>query len=328
MNDKRNITIGDVADALGISKSTVSRAISGKGRVGEATRNEVLRYIEEHNYVPSALARGLANQRTYNVGLIMPDNFADVDLPFFQKCLMGICETAHENDYNVLISMAGNSDNTQLERMLDNRKIDGVLLTRTQADDAKVRLLQERDIPFVTIGSYDDDNVIQVDNDNERACYELTRKIIEGGAEKIILVSQDNDYIVTKLRMKGFLQAADESDIEVRIHNVPENVKDKAWEVIALNEAQLFNADYVICMDDGICLRLLDEAYKKGLRISEDLKIASFYGSALLDKYSQDIVSVEFDSRNLGKIACKTLLDVIEEREYSDKTLLDYSLNV
>ena len=66
-SEKNNITIGDVADALGISKTTVSRAISGKGRIGEATRQRVLDYIRENNYKPNPMAKGLAkndNQMT------------------------------------------------------------------------------------------------------------------------------------------------------------------------------------------------------------------------------------------------------------------------
>ena len=64
------ITIDDVARALGISKTTVSRAISGKGRVGDDTRLRVLEYIEEHNYRPNLMARALAQQKTYNIGVI------------------------------------------------------------------------------------------------------------------------------------------------------------------------------------------------------------------------------------------------------------------
>lgn len=323
MSDKRNITIDDIAKALGISKSTVSRAISGKGRVGEATRGEVLRYIDEHKYVPSAMARGLANQRTYNVGLIMPEDFGGEELPFFQKCLMGICETAHKHDYNVLISMTGGNDNAQIERMIDNRKIDGVLLTRTKANDEQISLLKKREIPFVTIGLYDDDEVVQVDNDNEKACYELTSHIVSGGVKKVALVSQDDSYMVTKLRMQGFVKAVSEyPEVTSKIFMHEGNMTS------VLEEIKDFDADCIICMDDAICLKLVEEVKNSGMSIPDDVKVASFYGSQLLDKYEPVITSVSFDSRKLGKLACKTLLDVIEEREYNFKTLLDYKLNI
>ena len=79
-----NITISDVAEALGVSKTTVSRAISGKGRIGAATRNRVLEYIQEHDYKPNVIARGLAQSKTFNICVVMPGDYALVELPFFQ----------------------------------------------------------------------------------------------------------------------------------------------------------------------------------------------------------------------------------------------------
>ena len=96
------MTISDVAEALNISKTTVSRAISGKGRIGAETRRRVLEYIEEHNYKPSVIAKGLAQSKSYNIGWVMPSDYSVVDLPFFQKCLMGLLEMAAPVDYDVL----------------------------------------------------------------------------------------------------------------------------------------------------------------------------------------------------------------------------------
>ncbi len=86
------MTIDDIARALGISKTTVSRAISGKGRVGDDTRARVMDYIKEHNYRPNMTARGLAQQKTFNIGVVWPDDYNAVDLPFFQRCMIGMSE--------------------------------------------------------------------------------------------------------------------------------------------------------------------------------------------------------------------------------------------
>ena len=87
MSDK-NITISDVAEALGVSKTTVSRAISGKGRIGEETRQKVLSYIEEHDYKPNVIAKSLAQSKTFNICVVMPGDYALVDLPFFHEAIM------------------------------------------------------------------------------------------------------------------------------------------------------------------------------------------------------------------------------------------------
>lgn len=129
------ITISDVAEALGVSKTTVSRAISGKGRIGEATRQKVLAYIEEHDYKPNVIARGLAQSKTFNLCVVMPEDYALVDLPFFQEVITGIQEIAGMNEYDILLCICQENDITSLERIVRNRKVDGIVLLRTFLKD-------------------------------------------------------------------------------------------------------------------------------------------------------------------------------------------------
>ena len=104
MSDEK-ITIDDVAKALGISKTTVSRAISGKGRVGSDTRDKVMEFIEKHNYRPNVSAKALASQRTYNIGVVWPDDYNAVDLPFFQRCMIGMTEATSSVGVDILFHL-------------------------------------------------------------------------------------------------------------------------------------------------------------------------------------------------------------------------------
>ena len=81
------MTIDDIARELNISKTTVSRALSGKGRISDSTRNRVMSYANDVNYKPSAIAQSLATSRTMNIGFAMPSDYDIVDMPFFQTCL-------------------------------------------------------------------------------------------------------------------------------------------------------------------------------------------------------------------------------------------------
>ena len=85
IQEGKKLTMDDVAKELGVSKTTVSRAVSGKGRIGEQTRQRVLEYISQHNYKPNVMAKGLANQRTYNIGMVLQADLLSSDLPFFPK---------------------------------------------------------------------------------------------------------------------------------------------------------------------------------------------------------------------------------------------------
>lgn len=151
--EKRNITIGDVAQALGVSKTTVSRAISGKGRIGEATRARVLAYIAEHGYRPNLVAKGLAQSKTYNLCVVMPEHYGISELTFFQDCLFGIEKASGAAGYDVLLCVCDNQDISSLSRIIDNGKADGVILMCSFVKDAQIEFLQGRGVPFVTVGS-------------------------------------------------------------------------------------------------------------------------------------------------------------------------------
>lgn len=135
---KKNLTIDDIAQNLGVSKTTVSRAISGKGRISAATRKKIMDYANQHHYRPSAAAQGLAESRTRNLMLVMPENFP-------QKQLKAIWEETIRQEHNLLLCYANKEGKAVLIRALDNRKIDGVILA---SEDAHLSdLLKRRQIP-------------------------------------------------------------------------------------------------------------------------------------------------------------------------------------
>ncbi len=168
-----NLTIDDIAEALGVSKTTVSRAISGKGRISKETTDRVRAYIEEHNYKPNVYAQGLAKQCTRNIGVIWPSDTEAETLPFFQKCLLGINKVTAREGYDLLLTITSESeDETEaLRRIVENHKVDGIILTRTLVRDAAADYLQEAGIPFVSIGNCEDPQRICVDNENELASF-------------------------------------------------------------------------------------------------------------------------------------------------------------
>lgn len=151
--EKRKYTIEDIARELGVSKTTVSRAISGKGRIGKDTRARVLRFIEEHDYRPNSLAKGLAQRKTYNIGLLLPLAYEAAEVLFFRDCMNGICKTASAKEYDVLISMTDGTDLAALRRMAANWKVDGVILGCLAERSAAQEYLLECGLPFVQIDS-------------------------------------------------------------------------------------------------------------------------------------------------------------------------------
>lgn len=321
----KNITITDVAEALGVSKTTVSRAISGKGRIGEETKQRVLAYIEENDYTPNVIAKGLAQSKTYNIGVVMPGNYALMDLPFFQEALLGIQEIAGISEYDILLSISHEDDISSLERIVSNRKVDGVILLRTFEEDKQIPLLKEKGIPFVATGSSSQQGVIQVDHDHESACRELTSVLLMKN-KKIALLGGNKKIIVNKRRLRGYSDAFAAAGKEVDPNLIFLDLENRTDMNRAVEEALERNADCILAMDDGICAQVIRKLRHAHMNIPKEIKVASFYNSILLENNTPAITAVAFDARELGVMACKNLLNQIEEEEVPSKMLLSYEV--
>lgn len=326
MNEQKNITISDVAEALGISKTTVSRAISGKGRIGEETRQKVLNYIEEHNYKPNVIAKGLAQSKTFNLCVVMPGNYALVDLPFFQEAIIGIQEIAGMMGYDILLCISQENDISSLERVISNHKVDGVVLLRTFLMDPQIEFLKHRDVPFVTAGSTNYSGVKQVDHDHENACKELTSIILMRQLRRIALLGGNENIVVNRNRYKGFLGAYDELQMPRDTDLTYLNLESKAFIDRAVEEALEKKVDCILCMDDAICSQVLRKLRQEKVKVPDELKVASFYSSSVLENSVPSITSLTFDAREIGMEACKNILAQIEGEEVPERTLLSYEV--
>ena len=320
------ITIDDVARALGISKTTVSRAISGKGRVGDDTRLKVLEYIEEHNYRPNLMARALAQQKTYNIGVIWPDDYNAVDLPFFQRCMIGMSEVTSGYGYDIMVSLVSGDDFTGLRRIIDNHKVDGIILTRTLVHDRPARFLKESGIPFVAVGSTDDKDIIYVDNDNYSACKELTSILIAKGLKRLALIGGSTEHIITRTRYKGFADAFEEAGVNIDSGLIYLDVESMSKIGNILKDLRKKNIDGVICMDDNIAGEVISRCRDDHVKIPDDLRVASFYNSSILESAIPSVTSLNFNDRNLGAVAAKTLLDIIDNVPVASKMLGGYEV--
>lgn len=325
-NMSNKITISDVAEALGVSKTTVSRAISGKGRIGEATRNRVLAYIEEHDYKPNVIAKGLAQSKTFNLCVVMPGNYALMDLPFFQECIMGIQEIASMMEYDILLCISGGEDTSSLERIIKNRKVDGVILLRTYTKDAQIELLRKENIPFVTAGSSEYKDVAQVDHDHKSACKELTSILLMRNLNRIALLGGLDMVVANSHRMKGFKEAYAMLKQEPNEELIKTNLESKVQIDRAIEDVLDANADCILCMDDAICSQVLRKLRQLNKNVPDDIKVASFYNSSVLENNIPSISSLSFNSRELGMECCKKVISLINEEPVETLSKLSYEV--
>ncbi len=320
------MTIDDIARELNISKTTVSSAISGKGRIGTKTREKVLKYINENNYRPNALAKGLAQSRTFNIGFVMPEDYNLTELSFFQNCMWGISSKASELDYDVIISMVTENNISRLERLVDNQKLDGIILGRTLENDPAVEYLKNAGIPFVAIGAAEDKSVPQIDNDHLAGSSELTSLLLKEGIRKLALIGGSMRHIVNQNRLKGYEDAFKKNKIAIDDSVIYTDTCSKIRIEEAVRDLLLKKAECILCMDDAICIHVLNTLENEAVRVPRDIKVASFYNSRMLENHQPAITSLQFDAMELGAASCRLLADCIEKREAANQTLLGYQL--
>ncbi len=325
-NVSKNMTIGDIAKDLGLSKSTISRAISGKGRISESTMLKVQDYIRKHNYKPNAMAKGLAQSRTYNIGVILPADANLTQIPFFQSCLMGICEEAANEDYDVVVTTVKEDDITFLQRLIYNQKVDGVILTRSLVNDVPAGYLKKNGIPFVVIGSCEEDDIIQIDSDHIAGCCELTSILLMSGCHSLALLAGNQNYMVNRNRYAGFVKAfrdlkvnMDESIVFLDMNN--NIVIDHAVKTVMDK-----HTDCIVCSDDLICSRVLAKLNNDNYSIPEDVKVASFFNNAHLESYNPPITALSINPVELGAAAAKRLIAVISAADVIAKTWVNYEI--
>lgn len=324
-NDK-TMTIHDVARELGVSASTVSRAISGKGRIGAATRDRILEYIEEHGFYPNAAAQSLAQSRTNNIAIILPEVNTLVDMPFFHTCMYGVEEVAQANDYDIIVVTTNGNDTRPLERLINNRKVDGMILTRTYENDKYVKFLKQKKIPFVAVGKFPDDDVVQVDHDNVGACRELVTVLFAKGIQNIAYLGSDMDQMVNRCRYQGYEEAYRKGKRKLNADLVYTDLSNKAMVEKAVEELKKSGVECILCQDDYICDEVVRKLSRMGVRIPDQMKVASCHYSRILENYPITVTSLKFNITELGRRSCQVLLDMIHGKTVPDKTLLDYEI--
>jgi DNA-binding LacI/PurR family transcriptional regulator len=286
----------------------------------------VLEYVEKNDYKPSAIARGLAQSRTYNIGVVVPENYALVELPFFQEVITGIQEIAGNNEYDVLLCISQEDDIAGLERILCNRKVDGVVLLRTYVKDTHIEFLMDKGIPFVVTGSTEYPGVRQVDHDHRSACRELTSILLMRWQDRVALIGGNQSHVVTQSRYQGFAQAYDDMGIGMDENLIFMNMDGKARLDQEVEAVLAKGAACIVCMDDAICTIVLRKLRLLHVKVPDDVRVASFYNSSILENNIPSITSLSFNARELGMEACRNLLTQIEGGPTRERTLLPYEV--
>lgn len=318
------MTLEEMAKKLGVSKSTVSRALSGKGRIGEETRERILTFVEKNGILDQTKRQ--ERSRTCNLGVVLPADIYVNGNPYFQDCLLGICETAALMEYNVVVAAATAADISGIRKLVEQRKADGIILTRSLMDDKAVKYLADMHFPVAVTGLCDYNEVIQVDTDNEQASENLTAVLIGKGFSRFALIVEDLSYRVNRKRYDGFGNALLKNGISREKQVIYTGSLKMELLDAMIGNIMAQKVECIICGDDVVCTRIMSKLQAEGYRIPKDIAIASLYDSQNLNCFTPAVTAVNVMGRQVGNMVARQLIHCLQNRRYEQKVMVDYEI--
>ena len=318
-NIPKKMTIKEIAEIAGVSKSTVSRAIDGNPRISEETRSKIFDIIQKYGYTPNTAARNLARNKTNAIGIVMPHGESGIyAATFFQEALKGICNTVSNNNYDVLITAGNPTEPEAIKRLISTSRVDGIILLRSKLRDTNIELMLRTGFPFVLIGSCKEyGNIYSIDNDNISAASALTEHILQRGKRKIAFIGGVEGSIVTVNRLEGYKNKLTEYGLPVRdeyiyVHEFSEK---HGYESMKKLMSLPDRPDGVITVDDTMCMGAMKYLEEINACVPGDMAVACFNDSAYTRFSRPSITTVTVDSYQLGSSAAEMLIDVLNNKQ-------------
>ncbi len=309
------ITIKDLAKQLGISPSTVSRALKDHPDISEHTKTKVKALAEELKYKPNAIALSLQSSKSNIIGIIVPQ----IVHHFFSSVISGIEEYATNKAYNIVITQSNEVIEKEIKnaQTLVSSRVDGIIVSRTKhTNDFKhFQNIIDRDIPIVffdrTCHGLKTDKVVI---DDYRAAYEATEYLIKTGCKKIAHFSGPEILKISAKRMWGFRDALKKNnipideDLIIKADNF-EDAKKITAKLISDNNIP----DGIFTVNDMTAAGAINILKNNNIRIPEDVSIIGFTNGPISTITDPPLTTVEQNGFEMGQKSAELLINRIEE---------------
>ena len=312
-------TIKDIARALNLSTSTVSRALRGSYEISPETKKLVLEYAEKINYRPNPIALSLKERRSRSIGVVV----SEIANNFFSQAINGIESIAYNRGYHVIISQSHESEEREMVNVqhLASRSVDGLLvsLSSQTTDLSHFKELHEKGLPIVFFDRITDEiETHKVVADNSLGAFHATEHLIYNGCKKIAHITSSPQLSITKERLDGYKKALDKHKIPfteslVKYCNHGGMMVDEVDD--AMND--LFSAknkpDAIFTAGDRlttVCLGIIKRSKKK----IADVPITGFTNTNLADLFSPSLTTIRQPAFEIGQVATELLIQIIESK--------------
>lgn len=314
------ITIKDIARILGISPSTVSRALKDHPDINIDTKKAVNDLAQKLKYQPNAVALSLKNSRSNTIGVIIPE----IVHYFFSSVISGIEDVASQKGFTVIICQSNESFDREIANAhtLLSHRVDGILVSITKETLTFNHLvdLQEGGIPLVFFDRIAPEvNADQVVIDDMEASYKATRHLIEAGRRRIAHFAGPQSLVIGKDRLQGYMNALTEAGLPVdnRLIVEADNYERARRAVIEMFDAGIV-PDGIFAVNDLTAIGAMQTIQKKGFIIPDDISIVGFSDGSLSGITDPHLTSVDQHGYEMGTTAAEMLFSRIlsHETEY------------
>ncbi len=322
---KGQVTIKDIAKELGISPSTVCKALKDNPDISSETKKAVKALVEKWNYKPDQVAVSLQSGLSHTIGVIIPE----IVHYFFSTVISGIEDLAYDSGYHVMFCQSNELYEREVKSVytLLSSKVDGILVSvsKETKDCSHFRKIQENGIPLVFFDrvceDIDTDKVIV---DDESGAYNAVSHLIRSGCRNIIHLAGPPNLLIGKNRKNGYIKALKDNNIPV----VDENIiicdtNDGARLVIPELLKRKIKPDGFFAVNDLTAVETMNIAKRYGFKVPKDISVVGFTSGAISDISDPALTSVEQHGYTVGREAVRLLIDRLEKKHnLSSRTII------
>ena len=325
---KTKATLKQIAKELGVSVSTVSKALNDSPEISDPTKIRVQEYAKLKNYKPNIIGLNLKNRSTRTIGVIIPNILNS----FFAKVFTGIEKVADEKGYKVITCISNESLEKEISalEMLSNGTIDGFILSiskeaqKAQKFDHFKSIINEG-TPIVMFDRIADEvNCDKVIVDDFDSAINATNHLIDTGCKNIAMFSTIKQLSVSSLRSQGFYKAFEQKGLKVNENLIilTDNIEEFDEKIQGFFDANL--VDGVFALDEHTSVTTMKIALKKGVTIPEDLSIIGFADGVWSRRMTPSLSTVSQHGPEIGEEAVKMLIEKLESKEenYTHRTVV------
>jgi DNA-binding LacI/PurR family transcriptional regulator len=328
---KKQATLSDIANTVGVAPMTVSRVINRNGYVSDETRKKVLQVVKDMNYRRNGLARNLKRQYTETIGLVL----GDISNPYSTELAHAVRETLSVQGFNLFICISEHSAKEDIAAFesLVNHSVDGIIVaTRSNpAGDEYLRGIVENNVPVVVIGrDFQHEAVDYVSADNMRGGFEATRHLIDLGHRRIGFIGANLSGGARLKRLQGYLNALEQHKIPVderlitgrreAASDIPGYSTERVgYEGMKRLLSLPVRPTAVFARNDFTAIGAMTAVKEAGLNIPKDLAIVGFDDIPLAVHTSPSLTTVRQPMRLQGQLAAEMLLRRIENNEINTR---------